>query len=560
MVASGHYLATVAGFRILEAGGNAIDAGVATGIALNVTMPRQTSFGGVAPIILYRADSGQVVTISGVGRWPKAANLEDYKKKYDDDMPLGVPRSVVPAACDAWLTALERYGTMTFEQVASPSVELAENGFPASYQMSRTIEVSKEYIGGCPSTAEIFMPDGNSPRPGQVVVQRDLAGVFRQMAEVERANAYKGRKGALGAARDTFYTGEIAERMVRFSEENGGLLSMDDFAQFRVKVEEPEVGSYRGYTLYTCGPWCQGPSLIEVLNILEGFDLGALGRNSARYIHTVVEAIKLAFADRHQFYGDPDFVEVPMQGLLSKEYAADRRKAIDPHVAWPEMPGAGDPWRYMGEGRTRRPLPATPRSGPAEPDTSYVCVVDRWGNCFSANPSDSFSTTPIVPGLGLIISPRGSQSWFEPEHPSGLEAWKRPRLTPNPAIAFKDGKLFMPFGTPGGDSQVQAMVQMFLNIVEFGLDPQRAVGEPRFRSDSFPDSFWPHPYYPGQLTLEPDIDAEVGERLAKFGHRVTRWEGSRATAGDLCGIVVDQARGVLIGAADSRWDSYALGW
>ena len=560
MVASGHYLATTAGFRMLEEDGNAVDAGVASGIALNVTLPHLTSFAGVAPIAIYQADRGEVVTISGLGRWPKAANLEDYSKKYNGDIPMGIPRSVVPAACDAWLTALERYGTMTFEQVVSPSIELAERGFPASYPLSRGIEGRGEYIMQCPSTAEIFMPEGKPLQFGQMVVQKDLAHVFRQIVEVERGNAHKGREGAIRAARDFFYKGEIAEKMVRFSQQQDGLLSMEDFAQFSVQVEKPEVGTYKDYTLYTCGPWSQGPSLIEILQLLEGFDLKGMGHNSPQYIHTLIEAIKLAFADRHDYFSDPDFVEVPMAGLLSKGYAAERREAVDPLKACPKMPLAGDPWPHEGKVRTRLPVPAVPRSGPMELDTSYTCVVDRWGNAFSATPSDNFLSTPIVPGLGLIISARGTQPWLEAEHPCSLEPWKRPRLTPNPALVLKNGHLYMPFGTPAGDMQVQAMVQMFLNVVEFGMNTQQAIEEPRARTDSFPNSFWPHAYYPGRVSLEGRISPEVGEELTKLGHGVTQAEDWTSAMGGLCGIVLDGERGILVGGADPRRDSYVLGW
>ena len=560
MVSSGHYLATMAGSKILEEGGNAIDAGVASGIALNVTVPHYTNFGGVAPIIIYHAASQEVISISGLGRWPKAVNLEDYRKKYNDDMPTGIPRSVVPSACDAWLTALERYGTMTFEQVVTPSIELAGNGFPTSHLLSMHTHASQEYIGQFQSSAEIFLPGGKPLHQGQVVVQKDLANVFRQMVEVEKANSHKGREGAIRAARDFFYKGEVAEKMGKFSQEQDGLITYDDIAQFSVEIEKPQVGTYKDYTLYTCGPWCQGPTLIEILQVLEGFDLKGMGHNSAQYVHTVIGAINLAFADRHNYYGDPDFVEVPLAGLLSKEYAADRRNAIDPNKAWPEMPPEGDPWPYEGKVRTRGHVPAIPKTAAAEPDTSYTCVVDRWGNAFSATPSDFITSSPIVPGLGMIISSRGSQSWLDPEHPSCVEPWKRPRLTPNPAIALKNGHLFMPFGTPGGDAQVQSMVQMFLNMVEFGLDTQQAVEEPRARSTSFPSSFWPHAYYPGRLSIEGRFGEEVAGKLDKMGHKVDWLPDWTTATGGVCGIMVDRERGVLIGGADPRRDNYAMGW
>ena len=553
-------MATLAGLRILQDGGNAVDAGVASGIAINVTLPYLTSFAGVAPIIIYIAGTKQVVTISGLGGWPRAAVLEDFRKKYNNVIPLGVGRSVVPSACDAWLTALERYGTMSFAQVVAPSLELAEKGLPVSNNMSRALRAFQGYIETCSSTAEIFMRDGAPLLPGQLLVQEDIAGVFRQMIEVEQASSHKGREGAIRAAREHFYKGEIAEKMVRFCQDQSGLLTMEDFAQFSVKVEKPEVGTYKDYTLYTCGTWCQGPTLIQTLNILEGMDLQAMGHNSAQYIHTLVEAIKLGFADRHSFYGDPDFVETPVAGLLSKEYAAQRRIAIDPNRAWPEMPAAGDPWRFQGKIKSQSTVPAPISSGTSGPDTSYTCVVDRWGNAFSATPSDGFNTSPIVPGLGMIISCRGHQSWLDPENPSCLGPHKRPRLTPNPSIVFKDGELFMPFGTPGGDTQVQAMLQMFLSIVEFGLDPQQAVELPRFLSDSFPSSGWPHAYHPGQLTLEGQVPDEVTAELARLGHRIAWWDDEIPTAGDPCGILVDRENGVLIGGADTRWDSCALGW
>ena len=558
VVSSGNYYASLAGYQILEEGGNAIDAGVASGIAINVTQPHFTSFAGVAPILIYVAEKDEVVSISGLGRWPQAATLEYFQKTYGE-IPLGMARCVVPSACDAWLTALENYGTMTFEQVVGPSVRLAEEGFPVSPRLSQATN-AKGVLDRWPYDAQVFAPNGHPLKTAQPFVQKDLAGVFRQMIEVERGNASGGREAGIRAARDFFYKGDIAERMVSYCQEEGGLLTLEDFASFSVAVEKPESGTYGDYTVYTCGPWCQGPSLISVLNIMEGFDLQAMGLNSADYVHVLVEAMKLAFSDRHYFYGDPDFVDVPMKGLLSKEYAAERRGAIDMAKAWPEMPPKGDPWSYQGQtGRAEAVMAPLASPGPSEPDTSYACVVDKWGSAFSATPSDSFGSTPMVPGLGMIISSRGTQTWLEPDHPSRLEPRKRPRLTPNPSMAFKSGRLFMPFGTPGGDMQVQGMAQMFLNVVEFGLDPQQAVEEPRAASWSHPDSFWPHSYTPGRIQLEGRIPAEVGAEMEKRGHKVewlSDW-GYRATG--LCGIMVDQELGTLIGAADPRADSYAVG-
>ncbi len=560
MVSAGHYLSAAAGHRILEDGGNAIDAGVAAGIALNVLVSEQTSFGGVAPILTYRADKREMKSISGIGRWPKATNLEDYVKQYGGDMPKGISRTVTPGACDAWMTALEIHGTMTFEQVVSPARELAANGFPCSVRMNRMIEQQKGFMGQFPSTVEVFMPNGRIPKAGEVFVQKDLASTFQKLVDVERASSHKGREGAIRAARDFFYKGELAEQMARFCQEQGGILTMEDMAEFNVGVEEPDSGNYKGYTFYSGGPWCQGPTLIEVMKILEGFDLQAMGLNSTQHLHTVIESIKLAFSDRHEYFGDPDFIEVPLAGLLSDGYAEERRRALDPNKACPEMPPPGDPWPFEGKVRSRKPVAAAVRQGRREVDTSYCAVVDRWGNAFSAATSDGPHMTPIVPGTGIVVSPRGAQNWLDPDHPACIGPGRRPRMTPQASIVFKDGELFMPFGTPGEDMQIQAMTQFFVNMAEFGLDPQQACEEPRVRTDSFPTSYHPHNYWPGKVVLEGRIDKSSGDGLAKLGHDVNWATDWTIDMGAMSAVVVDKERGILIGGADPRRANYVAGW
>ena len=579
MVSAGHYLAAAAGYRIFEEGGNAIDAGVASGIAINVTLPNLAIFGGVAPIIIYHAASDSVVTISGLGRWPRAASIEYFNQNAGGELPVGILRSVVPAAADAWLTALEKYGTMTFEQVVAPALELAEDGFPLSAHVQASLRALKPQShleddgdGGLPlwpSTRAVLMPNGRPLEVGERLVQKDLARTFKRLIEVEKANRSKGREAAIRAARDYFYKGEIAEEMARFSQEQGGLLTLQDLKEFSVKIEEPEVGRFKEYSVYTCGPWCQGPVVAQTLQMLEDDDLVGLGHNSADYIHLLSQALNLAFSDRHHYYGDPDHVEVPMKGLLSKEYTRARRSAIDMERAFPEMPPPGEPWGYQGGAAASR---AAQRKevqlpGGQEHDTSYTCAVDRWGNAFSATPSDSLFHSPIIPGLGFALSSRGTQSWLDPDHPSSLQPWKRPRLTPNPAIAMKKGKLFMPFGTPGGDTQSTAMVQMFLNIVEFGMDPQQAIEQPRFAPWNFPNSFWPHTYVPGRLDVEGRIPESTVQELSRRGHDVkvlNDWSvlmppSNTEIMGALSAIVVDQESGVLKGGADPRLDTYAIG-
>jgi gamma-glutamyltranspeptidase/glutathione hydrolase len=562
MASSGHYLATAAAYRILEQGGNATDAGVAAGITINVTLPQYTSFGGVAPIILHDAQRQETVTIAGLGRWPKAASTDYFQQHHGGDMPAGILRTVTPAAADAWITALKLYGTMTFKQVVTPALEIAEKGFPIPATLQRALSglAGRVRAAGWTSTQEVFFPDGHAPAIGDVLVQQDLGRTFRRLIDVECATVQQGREAALQAARDFFYRGQIAEEMVRFCQEQGGLLSMDDLAEFQAKLEPPAIGSYKGVEVYTCGPWCQGPVNIQTLHILEDFDLKGMGHNSPAYLHTLLEAQKLAFADRHSYYGDPDFVDVPMDGLLSKAYAAERRRAIDPEQANPQMPYAGDPWPYQDAGipgaGVEHPEPV---SGRLQADTSYVCVVDQWGNAFSATPSDSLGTAPLARGLGFVISARGSQSWLDPQHPCAIEPGKRPRLTPNPALSFQNGKVWMPFGTPGGDVQPQSMVQFFLNVAEFGMDVQQAIEAPRVSTWSFPNSFWPHAYHPGLVGVEGRIPAHTIAELRRMGHRVEIWDDWTFRLGCVCAVQVDHQRGGLSGGGDPRRDGYAMG-
>jgi gamma-glutamyltranspeptidase / glutathione hydrolase len=567
MVATGHYLATAAGYRILEQGGNAADAGVAAGLALNVVLPQYTSLGGVAPIIVHDAQKNETRSISGLGRWPKAASIDYFNRNHDGQLPPGVLRTVTPAAADAWLTTLKLYGTMTLEQVIAPALELAEGGFPIPQSLHRALVKEGDKLVHdegedvrWPSTVDIFFRNGKPLNTGDVLVQPDLARTFRRLIDVERANAGGGRESALQAARDFFYRGDIAQEMVRFIQEQGGLLTLEDLAVFQVGVDLPPSIDYKGVQVYTCGPWCQGPVTLQTLSILEGLDLRSLGHNSAAYLHTVIEALKLAYADRHAYYGDPDFVEVPMKGLLDPAYGAERRGMIDARRACPEMPSPGDPWKYQGgprpESKYRHPEPV---GGRMEADTSYICTVDRWGNAFSATPSDGIGGSPVVPGLGFVVSARGSQTWLDPDHPCALEPGKRPRLTPNPAMAFRDGKLWMPFGTPSGDVQCQSMVQMFLNVTEFGMDVQQAIEAPRVSTWSFPNSFWPHAYHPGLIGIEGRFDGETISGLEERGHRVDIWDDWTPRMGALCAIEVDRQRGALFCGADLRRDGYALG-
>jgi gamma-glutamyltranspeptidase/glutathione hydrolase len=556
IVSSGHYAASLAGALILQAGGNAIDAGVAAGLCINVVQPDMTSLGGVAPMMIYQADTKTVVTIDGLGVWPRAASIDYFDSQCGGEMPPGIPRSVVPAAVAAWTTALEQYGTMSFARVAAPALELAEHGFPVYRFLHRNLMHDLPGYRRFPTTSQLLLRDGAPLPVGALLVQSDLAATLRRMIKAEEQAQTGGRRTGLAAARAEFYEGETAERIAQFMEAEGGLLRAPDLRNYRVRVEPPLRTAYRDYEVLSCGPWCQGPVLLQALNLLEGDDLTAHEHNGADYLHLVVECLKLAFADREAYYGDPAFVDVPMDALLSKAYARERRRLVR-REAHPEMPAAGG---VRGSGT--KVASGTPRAASfREPDTSYVAAVDRWGNAFSATPSDSASSGPIIPGVGCIVSSRGSQSWLTRGHPSALAPGKRPRLTPSPAMVFRNGQPALVFGTPGGDLQPQAMLQVLLNVVDFGMELQTAIEAARVHTYSFPNSFWPHTYRPGALDAEPGVSEQVTADLAGRGHRVKRlttWDRHRSSG--VCAIQVGIEPGLLIGAADDRRESYAVGW
>ena len=558
MVCAGHHAAAHAGFTILEAGGNAIDAGVAAGIAVGVLQTDRVNFAGVAPIMLYLADRREVLTIDGLGTWPRAASVDLFIQQHGGRIPPGILRTVMPAAPDSWITALDRFGTMSFGEVAAAATRFARDGFPMHAFMADYIRDHEQEYRRWPSSAAVYLPNGRPPQPGELFVQRDLGRTLQYLADEEAAHAKHGRSAGLQAVRDAFYRGDIASTIVKYHRENGGLVTAEDLAGFKVRFEPPVRTRFGDIDLFACGPWCQGPVLPQALNVLCGFDLRAFGHNSPQYIHVVVEALKLAFADRHRYYGDPKFVSVPIDVLLSGEYALERRKLVRPNEAWPEMPPAGD---VSGFKAARSRLPVAARGEPAPlADTSYVCAIDRHGNAFSATPSDGSVSTPVIPGVGLCPSSRGTQSWVDSQHPASIAPGKRPRLTPSPALALRNGKLLMPFGSPGNDIQPQAMLQVFLNINVFGMDVQDAVEAPRFATYSFPGSSAPHAYHPGCLSLENRIPAATGDALAALGHKVAWWPEIEWRAGAVCAIRVDPETGILHGGADPRRPAYALGW
>ncbi len=563
-VSAGHYLAAEAGHAILVDGGNAIDAGVAAGLVIGVVQSDFVSVAGVAPTILWLADRRQVVCIDGLGTWPAAVTPDLFQREHGGVIPPGLLRTVVPAAPAAWLTALERYGTRTFAEVAEAAIRLARDGFAMYPLMSEHIAENIEGYRAWAENTRIYLPDGAPPRPGRRFVQSDLAGTLQYMADRERARGGT-REDGIAAARHGFYEGDVAATICDYHAAHGGLLTREDMARYRVRLEPTVTGRFAGLEVHCCGPWCQGPALAQVLGMLDGLDLPALGHNSPAYVHALVEALKLAFADRERWFSDPLFRHVPLEGLLAGDYLAARRRLIDPDHAPPVAP-PGDPvnGRPVGDHLPASaggpaPHPDPHATDPRNPDTSYVCAVDRLGNVFSATPSDVSCDTPVIPGTGLCPSSRGSQSRPEPDHPAGVAPGKRPRLTPNPALALRDGRPVLAFGTPGGDVQVQAMAQVLANRFVFGMDMQSAIEAPRFASYSFPSSFAPNTSHPGLVMLESRMDPSLPAGLARRGHRPDAWPEWTYKAGAVCAIHIDHDEGVLHAGADPRRAAYAIG-
>ena len=558
VVVSGHYHASLAGFQVLEAGGNAIDAGVATGLAIDVLESQFVGFGGVAPIMVRLAD-GTVQVINGVGPWPAAADIAVFHDRYNGGIPDGLLHTVIPAAPANWIEALRRWGTLSFGDVAAAAIRFAHEGFPVYPFFTEIIAAKQHEIARYPSTAAIFLPHGRPPVVGSVFRQEDLGRTLRYMVDAERAAG--GRAAGLQAAHDAFYRGDIAAAIARHQRDNGGWLTETDLATFHAKVEAPCQTRFHDFDLFGCGAWSQGPMVLETLNILEGIDLAGLGHNSAAYIHAVTEALKLAAADREAYFGDPAFTDVPLDVLLSKAYAATRRGLLDPARAWPRMPPAG-----ATHGRTPPPWAPDPSAGSGaeivtdKPSTSFLCVADARGNVFAATPSDGTIGGAVVPGTGITPSMWGSRGYSGLTHPGRVGPGRRPRMSANPAIAVRGGSLVMPFGSPGSEVLGQAMVQVFLNQAVFGMDPQSAAEAPRFASQSWPESTLPHTYRPGVLCVEADIGAATGAALAALGHTIAWWPERDYHAGSVAAIQADLNTGMKWAGADPRRTAYAVGW
>ncbi len=551
--------ATLTAEHVLRAGGNAFDAIVAGQAVLGLVQPNMNGVGSDATLLIYDAKAKKVFSLNAEGTAPRLATIAWYKANKDGKIPVNdsLLSGTVPGVVDAWYILLSRWGTKNFADVLQPAIELAERGVP----MGRSLNSAalKKY----PSSMRVYAPpDGQSWKDGEVWKNPDLARTLRRLVEAEKEAAGKGREAGLKAARDRFYKGDIAREMARFSEENGGLFRYEDFAAYTAKVEEPVSTTYRGYTIYKNASASQGPAELFALNILEGYDLKKMGLNSADYIHTSAEAMKLAMADRDTYLGDMDFIKIPYAGLLSKEYAAARRKLVDPAKAAVDFrPGDVAPFAGAAYEPVDRPRDVNLRGNADHTgDTSYIAVVDRERNMISFTPSlhSAFGTKIVIANLGFIFNCRGDYYSLVPGHANALEPGKRPRSTLQGTLVMKDGNPFLITGSPGADDQCMRTMQTLLNIVDFGMNVQQAIEAPRWATRSFPASPFPHTMYPGDLSLEGRIADDVRAELARRGHVVVMkgpW-----SMNDSAAIMVEAVTGTVSAGADPRTAALALAW
>ena len=577
-VSAGHPLTSAAAFEILMKGGNAFDAGVAAMLVGGIVEQDLYSLGGEGLVLVYPRSTRKVVSIVGQGWAPKAATIDWYTSQGKTMQGIGLDPAVVPGVLHAALTVLERWGTMSFAQVSSRAIEYAEKGFPLRPRTVAAIDSNRKFIDAWPDNKKMWVkPDGSAYKAGDTIVLPDLARTLKVMVEAERNAAKKGRAAGIAAARDRFYKGDIAETMVEFLKAHHAPFELADFAEFFARVEEPATTNYRGYDVYKHSFGSQGPVLLETLNILEQFDLKSMQHNSADYLHTLVEAMKLAYADRDSYYADQAFVESPSQGLLSKAYAKERAAQIDPKRASKGYL-AGNPlpfdskvksWTYwvanMADAtQSAPPIPQEDLTAGVTKDTTHISVIDKDGNVFDATPSGAWIPTSVVLGsTGVMMSVRGESFWLDKTRAAQLRPRSRPRYTLTPTIVLRNGEPFMAIGTPGGDNQEQTIVQAFLNVVEFWSDWYPNVHEafrwPRMQTLHFYGSFWPHPGGFNKLNLEADLSDAVFDELKSRGHDTSRIPAA-SMPGCATAVIVDPATHSRIAGADPRRDCYAMAY
>jgi gamma-glutamyltranspeptidase / glutathione hydrolase len=562
VISTEHYLSAGAGAQIFARGGNAIDAALAAAFVEGVVNPHMHTIGGEAPMLVYAADAKKVVAINGNMTAPARATIEHFRSLGIKLIPAaGLLAAGVPAALGAFITALAEFGTCSLKDVLEPALALAEDGFPVhvglcgepgsdgeAHQAGAGAALkfyAERFRTKWPSSARIYLPDGKIPVAGRILKNPALARFFRRLLDAEAAANGRGRASGLEAARHRFYRGDIARDIVAWSDAQGGLLGAQDLERFTTRIEEPLQADYRGVTVFKCGPWSQGPVFLQQVRMLEDFDLRAMGHNSPDYIHTVIESAKLAFADREAWYADPEFTRVPIEGLLSRQYAAIRHTLIDRRRASHDLrPGDPIAMRALREG-------GAPALRPWGGGTVHVAAADRKGNLIAITASGGWiPSSPVIDALGFPLGTRMQTFYLDENHPNALAPGKRPRTTLTPSLAMRGGEPYLAFGTPGGDQQDQWTFQFFLNVVEFGMNLQEAIEAPKFSTPHVASTFYPHNSMPGVLRMEERVESKTRDALAARGHKIEvrpAW-----SEGHVLAVSIDRASGLLAGGCDPR--------
>ena len=571
VVTSTHWLATAVGMGVLERGGNAFDAGVATAFTLQVVEPHLNGPGGDVPVILHDTRRGRTEVICGQGPAPAGASIKHFRDQLGLDMMpgTGLLAACVPGTFDTWLTLLRDYGTLRLEDVLAPAIGYAEHGYPLVERACATIDTVKQlFTQYWPTSAAIYLRDGKAPAPGSLFTNPTLAETYKRLLR-EAQSAGGDREAQIERARKTWSQGFVAEAIDRFcrtqklmdtsGEPHGGVLTGDDMARWHAHVEAPLTYDYGRYTVCKPGVWSQGPVMLQQLALLKGFDLDGLDPAGPEFIHLQVECAKLAFADREKFYGDPDFVEVPIETLLSDAYNDARRKLVGAKASLELQPGSVEGFgavvklrraedvRHAGAmgageptvGRLGAGEPTVGRMGQVRGDTVHFDIVDRDGNIISATPSGGWlHSSPAIPELGFCLGTRGQMFWLEEGHPASLAPGKRPRTTLSPTLAHKDGEPYLAWGSPGGDQQDQWTTQFFLRHVHCGMNLQESIDAPAWHTEHFPISFWPRTARPGVVVIERRVPRDTIAELERRGHKVEigpDWSEGRLTAASRSG-------------------------
>ena len=575
VASSTHWLASQCAMAVLERGGNAFDAAVAAGFVLQVVEPHLNGLGGEVPILLWDAARRKPEVICGQGPAPSAAGIDRIRALGLNEIPgTGLVAACVPGAFGGWMALLRDHGTWRVADVLEFAIGYADSGYPLHPRIVDTLTmVEPLFREQWPSSAAIYLSEG-IPKPWQLLRNRDLAATYRRLVS-EATAAATGREEQIEAAMTSYYSGFVAEAidghcrqemMDSSGERHHGLLTAGDVSAFRARHESAITTTFGSWTVAKCGPWSQGPVFLQQLSLLAGFDLPAAGFLSAEHVHTVVECAKLAFADREAWYADPDFEQVPLETLLSREYADRRRRLVGDRASFELRPGRAG-------GREPRLPRREPQAvaeghwtgtgaqalGVVRGDTVHVAVADRHGNLVACTPSGGWlQSSPVIEGLGFCLGTRAQMFNLDPEHPNHAEGGKRPRTTLSPSLALLDGEPCLAFGTPGGDQQDQWTLEFFLAHAVFGMDLQEAMDAPMFHTSHFPSSFAPHDAHPGRLHSEPLPDPAVLEELRRRGHEVV--ETGPWSLGRICAVRRDPKSGLLSAGANPRGgQAYAIG-